>query len=140
VPAVPKKQRGAAPQEPRYKKILAEGGDILMPDPGDAAYLLDYWRDAGCAVPGGMSLAALTSEELVAWQNGSHTALSPWEFQTILDMSREYVGFLRTAEDPATASPHGEHVEQEKRDTVKRNLASAFEMLMQPRNRKRRKK
>lgn len=100
-----------------------------MPDPGPLAHLLGYWDAAGMCTAGGMASAPLTAEELLAWQNGAQTPLLPWEFQTVLDISREFVGFLRKAEDPMCPPPYGEAPTETDRVKLSSRLGAAFKAL-----------
>lgn len=92
----------------RHQQTLDRGGTPLFPEAGDLEYLLGHLRDAGIATAGDMGMSPLSPEALTAWQNGTQTPLCGCEFQILLDLSREYVGFLRKAEDPACEPPYGE--------------------------------
>lgn len=129
VPVSAVKRRGAAePKLPRYKIITENGGEPRLPNPGPAGYLIEYWKEVGCAQMGGMALAPFASEELLAWQNGMHIALGPWEFQTLLEISRTYVGFLRVAESVACPPPYGTANGLDK-SKVSEKLGNALEAL-----------
>jgi hypothetical protein len=125
------KRRGASAEDrvPRYRQIIEKGGAPMLPNPGPAGYLVDYWKDAGCGLFGGMGITPLTSEEVLAWQNGTHTPLSPWEFQAVLEISRAYAGFLQTAREADCPPPYGATVAEVDREKVGDRLAAAFDAL-----------
>ncbi|SFI31500.1 hypothetical protein [Nitrosomonas sp. Nm34] len=88
----------------RIDRLRKYGIADLLPPLNEIEYLANHWRNAGYVMAGGMGPAPLTSQELIAWQQGSGVELNPWEFYTILGMSRKYIaGFINGSEYGAQA-------------------------------------
>lgn len=126
-----KKRPDEEKQPTRAERMEANGGNPLFPDVGEAAYAIHYWQDAGSVGVGGMGLAPLSAAELTAWQQGRGLSLAPWEFQTILDMSRAYVAESRAAEKPECPPPYGNPVTEFDREVVGKKVTNAFKSLLQ---------
>lgn len=52
-----------------------------------------------------MGAGPLTAQELLAWCTGTGTDLTPWEFATVLAMSRAYSAEFEDASDPSRPAP-----------------------------------
>ncbi|WP_430233962.1 hypothetical protein [Nitrosomonas communis] len=88
----------------RIDQLRKYGISKLLPPLGEIEYLANHWRNAGYVMASGMGPAPLTSQELIAWQEGSGISLNPWEFSTVLSMSRKYITrFINGAEYGAQA-------------------------------------
>jgi hypothetical protein len=88
----------------RIDQLRKYGIAKLLPPLNEIEYLANHWRNAGYVMATGMGPAPLTSHELIAWQQGSGIELSPWEFSTILSMSRKYIqGYFDGSEYGAQA-------------------------------------
>jgi hypothetical protein len=88
----------------RIDQLRKYGVANLLPPLGEIEYLADHWRNSGYVMAGGMGPVPLTSNELIAWQKGCGVELNPWEFSTILSMSRSYISaYIKGAEYGAAA-------------------------------------
>ena len=67
--------------------------------------LIDVLMDAGPRMIAGMGEAPLSAQELLAWCAGTGQDLTPWEFATVLQMSRAYAGEYQAAQDPNAPAP-----------------------------------
>jgi len=113
----------------RGEKIEQNGGSILYPYVGEASYLLDYWQGAGMVCPSGMGPTALTSCELESWQRCSGIQLTPWEFQTIRDMSRAYINQSAASDDLNCPPPYIEQVLEFDRNIVAKKIGDALKLF-----------
>jgi hypothetical protein len=120
-------------KQTRAEKIEANGGKPLMPDVEGAEYLLAYWQASGKCNVGAMGPIPLTPADLLAWQHGTRTDLLPWEFSSILEMSRGYVGMISEGEKPETPPPFGDPVREFDRDSVSKKVTNAFKAFIQAR-------
>jgi hypothetical protein len=120
-------------QQSRAEKIEANGGRPLMPDILGAEYLVGYWVAAGRCSAGAMGPVPLSASEIVSWQRGTRTELLPFEFSTILEMSRGYVEMLHAGEKPSCNPPFGDPVREFDRETVSKKVSNAFRALLQSR-------
>lgn len=127
VPVGPVRRGGKAPEPvSRRAKLEADGREPLMPPVGEFGHMLEYWRDIGFFLAGGMGRAPLSAQEVLAWQNGTQTPLTPWEFQALLDASRRYVEMLKVAEDATCLPPFGAPVQEVDREALSKTIGSAF--------------
>jgi hypothetical protein len=62
-----------------------------MPDIEVGRYLLDYLLEVGPTIAGGTSQGPVTNDELAHWQQNSGMHLAPWESQTLLRLSKDYL-------------------------------------------------
>lgn len=70
-----------------------------------AGHLLSAFLEMGPAMSSGMGGAPITFGEIDAWQRCTGIPFAPWEVRAIRVASHEYLGFLRTAEDPDCPAP-----------------------------------
>ena len=82
-------------QPNRAERIIAVGGEPVLPEVGESVYLLRYWQDLGLVGMGAMGPVRLSALEVIAWQQGSGIALAPWEFSVLREMSAHYISSLR---------------------------------------------
>jgi len=68
-------------------------------------FLLHTFREIGMADSKGMQLTPLSFIELDAYCNRMKVDLTPWESINIIDMSRDYVGWLNKGTNPQCTSP-----------------------------------
>jgi hypothetical protein len=110
----------------RREKLLAEGREHPLPDPGPAGYLLCVFFDVGPLQPGGMGAVPLDYVQLHAWQQCHGTRLSPWEAEQLRVLSCEYFREQRRAEDPLAAAPgsvdEAPEQQSERRERVSQGL------------------
>jgi hypothetical protein len=78
-----------------------------LPD-NPAPGLTEILFDAGPILQGGMGASPLTATELRAWQQGTGTRLTPWEFRTLRTLSSAYLSELQQASDPSRPPPFGD--------------------------------
>lgn len=109
----------------RARRIEDNGGTPLLPEV-DAAYMVGHWYAVGQVMPTGQGVLPLSAAELRAWQQGRQADLAPWEFQTLLDMSRAYVGQLHESEKPECPPPFGDAANEFDREIVSKKVANAF--------------
>lgn len=102
-----------------------------MPDVGDAEYLVEYWRSAGMAMSGALGSGPITSSELAAWQIGRGVDLTPFEFESILEMSRDYLSSMQAGSKPECPPPYGDPVSDFDRKTVSEKISGAFKAFIQ---------
>lgn len=115
----------------RAETITANGGTPLMPEVGEAMYLVHYWQDAGMVSTGGMSPSVLTAQELEAWQRCTGFHLQAWEFNALRAMSRAYLSQAHESERPECPPPHGDPVNQFDRNVVAKKVTNAFKAFIQ---------
>jgi len=115
----------------RAEKIEANGGKPLMPDIGEAEYVLRYWFDLGAIETGGMSAAPLSAKEIEAWQSCTGIELTSWEFSIIQMLSRQYIAQLLDSERPECPPPYGDPVNDFDREQVGRKIGNAFKAFTQ---------
>lgn len=115
----------------RAQRIEANGGEPLMPEPGDAAYLLGYWQAAGWCGQGFNGPVPMTAAELRAWSEGAGIELDPWQFQTVLEMSRAWVNESHAADKMDCPPPYGDPAQEFDRAVVSKKLRGAFQAFIQ---------
>lgn len=116
-----------APLVTRREKLLADGAELPMLDPGPAAYLLEIFTDLGPVHHTPMGEAPIGYEQLYAWCGVTRSTLSHWEAATLREMSFVYCMGKSEGQDPLAPAPGG-YVEtqeqaQERRDRVSQGLA-----------------
>jgi len=90
----------------RGENLLRIRGTLDFPEIEDEEYLIDYWQDIGLASPGAMGMIPISSSEIRAWQDMSGVQLSVWEYQTLREMSREYVSQYNASNQKDTPPPY----------------------------------
>lgn len=91
-------------QKRRMDPYTDKGEQPEMP-PCPVPELVDVLMDAGPRMSTGMGASALSAQELAAWCAGTHADLTPWEFGTVLAMSRGYAGEFEDATAPGRPAP-----------------------------------
>ena len=109
---------------------MAQGGEPLLPEVGEVAYLLRYWQDIGLVGSGAMGPVRLSALELMAWQQGCCVTLAPWEFAVLREMSAQYINSLHEASKPECPAPYGEPLHQLDRDVIQKKVVSQFKAFM----------
>lgn len=120
-------------EKTRGQEIIDRGGAPLMPDVGDAAYLVAYWQQIGMVEQGGMGMAPLSASELMCWCGGAGIELQPWEFHALRQMSRQYLVQLNESEKPECPPPYGDPATVFDRDVVGKKVVQAFKTFIQAR-------
>lgn len=64
--------------------------NIVMPDVGEAMYLVRHWHEAGTAAHGMSGPEPLPWSEIKAWRDENDISLEPFEINLIRRMSQEY--------------------------------------------------
>ncbi len=90
----------------RGENLLRIRGTLDFPEIEEEEYLIDYWQDIGLASPGAMGMIPISSSEIRAWQDMSGVWLSVWEYQTLREMSREYVAQYNASDQKDTPPPY----------------------------------
>ena len=114
----------------RTERIIALGGEPVLPEVGELAYLLRYWQDLGLVGMGAMGPVRLSAVEVMAWQQGSGLELAPWEFSVLREMSIHYISSLQAGAKPDCPPPYGDPVNQFDRDVVQNKIQSAFQSFI----------
>ena len=104
-----------------------------MPEVGEAIYLVHYWNDLGLITAGPMGPVAISSQEVIAWQQGSQLDLSAWEFSSLIQMSRSYLSSMHLASDPACPPPYGNPINEFDRSVLSKRVSDAFKSLLMAR-------
>ena len=101
-----------------------------MPEVYEVEYLIAYWQDMGMVGSGAMGMTPIAHSELLAWMNGKAIYLSPWEFGTIIEMSRAYISEYYQAETPDHPPPYGTPELEFDRAEVAKKVSSAFKSFI----------
>ena len=123
-------RRDSDPPLNRAEQIIAQGGEPLLPEVGEVAYLLRYWQDIGLVGSGAMGPVRLSALELMGWQQGCCVTLAPWEFAVLREMSAQYIASLHEASKPECPAPYGEPLHQLDRDVIQKKVVSQFKTFM----------
>lgn len=102
-----------------------------MPDIEGAEYLFIHWQDLGIVASTGMGPAALSSQEIFAWNECCGAMLQPWELRILRDMSRAYLAQLHESENPDCPPPFGDPVNVFDRGLVAKKVGNAFRAFQQ---------
>ena len=126
--SVPKKNKidNQMVQKTRLETLLENGGSPLLPDVGEAFYLVEYWHNAGCVGQGFAGPVALTWQEIVAWQKACGLQLIPFETKTIRSMSEAYAGQWHLSQALECPPPYGGIADLIDRETVKSKVGRLF--------------
>lgn len=116
----------------RADRMKKDGRQPLLPEVGEVAYLVTYWIDAGLVSPGFTGPVAISALELDAWSTRTCVSLDPWEFTTLRQMSRAYIGEMREAVDEDRPPPYRAPVYEIDREVVAKKVADAFKALRSP--------
>lgn len=96
-----------------------------MPDPGEAAHLLEYLEEMGLCRATGHGVVPLADQDVDCWIRTRGFPLQPWECTAIIDLSRAYCCMLRKAERIDCPRPgHAEDEENNKKQGIKAALRS----------------
>jgi hypothetical protein len=104
-----------------------------MPDITGAEYMVEYWHILGRCSSGSMGPVPLSATEIRSWQKGTLIDLEPWEFSTLIEMSRGYVSSFLEGEKPETPPPYGDPVREFDRESVSKKVTNAFKAFLQAR-------
>ena len=114
--ATPEKQK-----QSRYKQLVGEDEhhpSLELPPVDFGAYLVEYLQELGFCSYQGMGATPISFLEIQAWQQATGLVLSPWEVLAIHTLSSDYVGQLRTSENPQTPAPFNGGDLEKKRESV----------------------
>ena len=87
--------------------------------------MLSLLSEIGIVVAGGMAPAPIGWRDIEAWQGCTGVRLPPWQSRLLVELSREYVGFLREAEKPECREPWLDQPVEERNARIAEKL-SAF--------------
>lgn len=110
-----KKAVKGAERESRWSRMSDEGQEAPIP-PNPYPQLTAILMQAGPFTHTGAGAAPLSALELQAWQHGTLTELSPWEFAVTLGLSSDYLAELQRAADPECPAPWTDLVAAKKPD------------------------
>ena len=100
-----------------------------MPEAGAAQYLLAYLFDAGPLVNSANGSAALSWQDLSAWQIGTGVELQAWESRAIRKLSQVYLRASIDAQAPDCPAPYTEQPTPDQREHIASALRSIFGQL-----------
>lgn len=104
-----KKPKGDTSEEPaksRMQTRLDADESYQPPLPEVAApHLLGYLFEIGPISLGGAMQSPITSQEILAWQQLTRIALTPWEARAIKRMSIDYLDQMHASEAPDCKAP-----------------------------------
>lgn len=128
--AAPKARDGKAGDKTRLEAMRERDETPLFPA-NPARYLTDWLFDVGPSCSGSMGEAAVSYQDLVAWQACNGVELLPWEAGLLRRLSSEYMAERRNAEEPARPAPYAGEVDDlvAKRAHVSRLVRSTFRNL-----------
>lgn len=112
----------------RLADAKAFGGDYDLVDVDEMIYMVDYFRRIGMHTSTGMGTTSISGLELNALDDRLCLGLTPWEFETLLNMSRCYDNGLSRHKDPESDPPYIADMEAYKekikahRDAIRENL------------------
>lgn len=115
----------------RAEKIQKNGGKPLMPDVGDAEYVITYWQDLGMVEMGAMGPIPLSAREILSWQQCTGVELEAWEYRAIKQMSQTYLMQAKESEKPECVPPFGDPVSEFDRTIVSNKVGNAFKAFIQ---------
>jgi hypothetical protein len=115
----------------RAEKIQKNGGKPLMPDVGDAEYVITYWQDLGMVEMGAMGPIPLSAREILSWQECTGVELEAWEYRAIKQMSQTYLMQAKESEKPECVPPFGDPVSEFDRTIVSNKVGNAFKAFIQ---------
>lgn len=98
-----------------------------MPEIGPAAYIIQLLLDFGISTSGGFGLAPQSWTELYSWSELTARELTPWESETIIQMSRVFVSHHYMYDGKDLPSPY--EPETLDREKVSHNVGSFLRML-----------
>lgn len=122
----------------RAQYIVDRGGKPLFPKVKITNYMIGYWLELGRAKATGMGQSAFEPGDLIHWQNGTGIDLNAWEFRTLRKMSESFASFLPEAKQIACKPPYGNPFNDFDRKKIDSKLRSVFDVLAQPKQRRRR--
>ena len=115
----------------RAEKIQKNGGRPLLPDVGDAEYVITYWQDLGMVEMGAMGPIPLSAREILSWQECTGVELSAWEYRAIKQMSQSYLMQAKESEKPECEPPYGDPVNEFDSTIVSKKVSNAFKAFIQ---------
>jgi len=115
----------------RAEKIQENGGRPMLPDVGDAEYVITYWQDLGMVEMGAMGPVPLSAREILSWQECTGVELSAWEYRAIKQMSQAYLMQAKESEKPECKPPYGDPVNEFDRTIVSKKVSNAFKAFIQ---------
>lgn len=95
---------GRRKYESRLKRYIDSGESPPVPE-SPLPYLTDLLFEIGPDMPGGFGPAALSEQEIAAWQFNRRIRLTAWETRVLRDLSRDFVKELARAESPDAEPP-----------------------------------
>lgn len=110
----------------RLKRMQESGVLPAMPPTPVAAHLIEHLMDAGPVLHTGMGPAPLSWSEIVTWQQATGVDLSPWEAQTLRNLSAEYIAAGHEAEEADAPAPYSPAPTPDNRARVAASVASIF--------------
>jgi hypothetical protein len=93
-------------------------------------FLIGYLLEVGPTVATGMGAAAIGWRDVEAWQACLGIRVPPWQARLLVELSREYVSFSRSAEKPDCPSPLSAEMDDTRRERVARALRIGFRAMI----------
>jgi len=115
-----------AEQRSRLQKILADGGEPLLPPLEAGGHLFELLMSIGPVLAGGMGPVPIDHRELRAWQDNTGHALAAWESVVLRRLSVEWLAESRLAEQPDRPAPWGAPEQSFDRAVVADRISAAL--------------
>lgn len=107
-------------REQFHKRRNPDSPLLEVPDVGFARYMLDYLFEVGPMA----GEHAVDWAHVRQWQDGTGVDLSEFEFVTLVDMSRTFVGMIHAAKEPEYLAPNYEAAKGDKSERHARAAAA----------------
>ena len=115
----------------RAKQYIATGDELPLPEPGPAAYLLEFIGEVGLSREGMGGPVPIGFQELQAWRDLARIGVTPWEIQTMRLFSVKYCDGYYNGKSVGSFAPwDGREVGEE--PEVGAKLKEAMETIKRP--------
>ena len=95
-----------------------------------AAGLVTVLEDVGWADRGGMALAPISPERLLAWSKGVFDRLGAIDFQDVLNASRAYVAAISEFDGHAVEAPWVPELDDEDQEAANKAEEAMWDKMM----------
>lgn len=104
---------------------------LIMPDIGDAHYLVPLLFEAGTVEQNGMGISPLSWQEIDSWLSTTGLNVTTWELLTLKQMSEAYAAEFSQANKPDRPAPYSHIVAPDEidREAVAKKIKGVFSAL-----------